>query len=73
MVEIDTIFQTKTAKKPYLLRRTYLCSLYKEVATPPPPHPPVAKNAVQITSRAPYASETNEVNLTLTFIQRLGY
>ena len=28
-MEIDTLFQTKTAKKPYLWRGTYLHSLYK--------------------------------------------
>ena len=28
MVEIDTLFQSKTAKKPYLSRRIYLYSLY---------------------------------------------
>ena len=30
MVEIDTLFQTKTAKKHTLWRRTDLYSLYKE-------------------------------------------
>ena len=41
MVEIDTLFQTKTAEKPYPFKRgTYLYSLYKGLPTPPPPHPP---------------------------------
>ena len=53
MVEIDTLFQTKTAKKPYLWRGTYLYSLYKGL-------PPVAKNALQIMSPVAYASETNK-------------
>ena len=53
MVEIDTLFQTKTAKKPYLWRGTYLHSLYKGL-------PPGAKNALQIMSLAAYASETDK-------------
>ena len=36
MVEIDTLFQTKTAKKPFWLG-TYLYSLNKGL--PPPPRP----------------------------------
>ena len=57
MVEIDTLFQTKTAKKHTLWRRTYLYSLYKGL---PPPLPfPGAKNGLQIMSLAAYASETN--------------
>ena len=52
MVEIDTLFQTKTArKKPY----PYLYSLFKEL-------PPGAKNALQIMSLAAKASETNKTN-----------
>ena len=52
MVEIDTLFQTKTAKKNHTLwRGTYLYSLYKGL-------PPGAKNALQIMSLAAYASET---------------
>ena len=53
MVEIDTLFQTKTAKSHTLWRHTYLYSLYKGV-------PPGAKNALQIMSLAAYASESNE-------------
>ena len=46
MVEIDTLFQTKTAKKTYpLARHTYIYSLYKGL-----PHE--AKNALQIMSLA---------------------
>ena len=52
MVEIDTLFQTKTAKKHTLWRGTYLYSLYKAL-------PPGAKNALQIMSLAAYASLTN--------------
>ena len=34
MVEIDTLFQTKTAEKPYPFKRgTYLYSLYKGLPT----------------------------------------
>ena len=43
MVEIDTLFQTKTAEKPYPFKRgTYLYSLYKGLPTPPPPEKRVA-------------------------------
>ena len=60
MVEIDTLFQTKTAEKPYPFKRgTYLYSLYKGYPPRPPPTPPGAKNALQIMSLAAYASETN--------------
>ena len=48
MVEIDTLFQTKTAKKTYpraIWRGTYLYSLYKGL-------PPGEKNALQIMSLA---------------------
>ena len=45
--------QTKTAKKPYLWRGTYLYSLYKGLL-------PGAKNALQITSLAANASKTNK-------------
>ena len=58
MVEIDTLFQTKTAKKNHTLwRGTYLYSLYKGL-------PPGAKNALQIMSLAAYASETNKRSWT---------
>ena len=54
MVEIDTLFQTKTAKKNHTLwRGTYLYSLYKGL-------PPGAKNALQIVRLAAYSSETNK-------------
>ena len=53
MVEIDTLFQTKTAKKTFW-RGTYLYSLYKGLP------PPGAKNALQIMSLAAYESETNK-------------
>ena len=48
MVEIDTLFQTKTAAKKHTLGHpTYLHSLYEG-----PPPPTGAKNALQITSLA---------------------
>ena len=58
MVEIDTLFQTETAKKniPFSAVDTYVA--YKR-DYPPPPHR--AKNALQIVSLAAYASETNNV------------
>ena len=55
MVEIDTLFQTKTAKKKHTLwRGTYLSSLYKGLP------PAGAKNALQIMGLAAYASETKK-------------
>ena len=51
MVEIDTLFQAKTAKKTYPLERHIpIYSLYK--GPPPPPRRlPGAQNALQIESR----------------------
>ena len=60
MVELDTLFQTETAKNHTLWRRTYLYSLYKGV----PPPPSGAKNALQVMSLAAYASETKKVQKT---------
>ena len=58
MVEIDTLFQTKTAEKKHTLwRRTNPYGQYKGLLPPSPPHPG-AKNALQIMSLAAYASET---------------
>ena len=57
MVETDTLFQTKTAKKHHTLwRATYLYSRYKGL---PPPPTGGARNALQIMSLAAYASKTN--------------
>ena len=55
MVEIDTLFSTKTAKKIFW-RGIYPYSLYTGL---PPPPPGGAKNVLQIMSLAAYASETN--------------
>ena len=55
MVEIDTLFQTKTAEKKHTLwRRTYPYSLYKGL-------PPGAKKALQIMSLPAYASKTKQL------------
>ena len=55
MVEIDTLFQTKTAKKtPFSTTHTYIAYIRDYL-------PPGAKNALQIMSLAAYASETNNV------------
>ena len=53
MVEIDTLFQTKTAKKdiPFGAAVAYIRAT---------PHREGAKNALQITSLAAHASETNK-------------
>ena len=49
MVEIDTLFQTKTAEKPYPFKRgTYLYSLYKGLPTPPPPPTPPARGEKRV-------------------------
>ena len=55
MVEIDTLFQTETAKNHTLWRCTYLYSLYKGV-----PPPSGANNVLQVMSLAAYASETKK-------------
>ena len=57
MVEIDTLFQTKTAKKtiPYGNAHTYIAYIRE---CPPPPG---AKNALQIMSLAAYERENNNV------------
>ena len=53
MVEIDTLFQTKTAIKniPFDAAQNYITYIRD--------YPLGAKNALQIMSLAPYASETN--------------
>ena len=54
MVEIDTLFQTKTAKKtPFSTIHTYIAYIRDHL-------PPRAKNALQIMSLAAYASETKK-------------
>ena len=55
MVEIDTLFQTETAKNHTLWRCTYLYSRYKGV-----PPPSGANNVLQVMSLAAYASETKK-------------
>ena len=56
MVEMDTLFQTKTAKTKYTLwHSTYLCSLCKGLPCPPGG----VNNALQIMSLTAYTSETN--------------
>ena len=54
MVEIDTLFQTKTAKKniPFGAAHAYIAYIRD--------YPPEAKNALQIMSLAAYASKTNK-------------
>ena len=55
MVEIDTLFQTKTAKKkniPFGAAHTYIAYIRDCPAGP--------KNALQIMSLAAYACETNK-------------
>ena len=53
MVEIDTLFQTKTAKKnPFSAAHTYTAYIRD--------YSPGAKNTLQIMSLAAYASETKE-------------
>ena len=54
MVEIDTLFQTKTAKKniPFTAAHTFIAYIRD--------YSPGAKNALQIMSLAAYASETNK-------------
>ena len=56
MVEIDTLFQTKTAEKniPFGAAHTHIAYIRDS------PPPPWAKNALQIMSLTAYASETNK-------------
>ena len=56
MVEIDTLFRTRTAKKNILFGAA---RTYTYIGDYPPPRPTPAKNALQIMSLAAYASETN--------------
>ena len=69
MVELVTLVQTKTAKKniPFGVAHTHIANIREY---PPPPR---AKNALQTMSHTAYASETDKVNLSLTFTQRLEY
>ena len=67
MVDIDTLFQTKTAKKtiPFGAAHTYIAYIRES----PPPPGGGAKNLV-----ADYESrcETSKVNLNFTVTERLG-
>ena len=56
MIEIDTLFQTKTATKNLAFGAAYTYIAYRDHPTLPPP--PGAKIALQIISLAAYASET---------------
>ena len=62
MVEIDTLFQTKTAKKnPFGAAHTYTAYIRDYPPPPSPPLPPSgAKNALQIMTLAAYARETKK-------------
>ena len=57
MVETDTLFQTKTAKKniPFGAARTFIAYIRDY------PSPPGAKNALQIISLPAYPRETKDV------------
>ena len=58
IVTIDTLFQTKTAKKPYPL--ALHIPIYLAYLREYPPPPTGAKNALQIMSLAAYAGETKK-------------
>ena len=60
MVEIDTLFQTKTAEKPLIPFGTAHTHIAYIRDYPPPP--PRAKNALQVMSLAAYASEPKNKN-----------
>ena len=60
MVEIDTLFQTKTAEKPLIPFGTAHTNIAHIRDYHPPP--PRAKNALQVMSLAAYASETKNKN-----------
>ena len=60
MVEIDTVFQTKTGKKPCIpfgAAHTFIAYIRD--------YPPGAKTGLQIMSLAAYASETNKLRAEL--------
>ena len=62
MVEIDTLFQTRTAEKNILFGVAHTYTYIRDYPPPTPrptPRPTPAKNALQIMSLAAYASETN--------------
>ena len=61
MVETDTRFQAKTAEKNIPFGAAHTHAAYVRDFLPSPP-PLGAKNALQITSLAAYASETKIVN-----------
>ena len=63
MVEIDTLFQTKTAKKTILFGAAHTYIAY--VRDYPPPG---VKNAWQIMSLAAYASQTNNFHIRAMYI-----
>ena len=71
MVEIDTLFQTKTAEKniPFGAAHTHIAYIRDS----PPPPTPGAKNAFQIMSLAAYTSETNEYNKWMSLFRLLKY
>ena len=60
MVEIDTLFQTKTAEKPLIPFGTAHTHIAYIRDSPPPPS--WAKNALRVMSLAAYASETKNKN-----------
>ena len=68
MVEIDTLYQTKNAKKQKnhalwrCAARTYIAFMREF------PPPPGAKNALQIMSLAAYTSETNKDMIVIMII-----
>ena len=66
MVEIDTLFQTKTAKKtiPFGTAHTYIAYIRES----PPPGGGGKKLVADYESRC----ETNKVNLNFTVTERLG-
>ena len=62
MVETDTRFQTKTAEKNISFGAAHTHAAYVRDFLPSPPPRLGAKNALQITSLAAYASKTKIVN-----------
>ena len=70
---IDTLFQTKTAQKniPFGAAHTYI--VYIRNYPPPPRPPPEPKNALQIMSLAPCASETNDVLIISIILAKVIY
>ena len=70
---IDTVFQTKTAQKNISFGAAHTYIVYIRNYPPPTRPPREPKNALQIMSLAPYASETNDVLIISIILAKVIY